>query len=246
MTPLWNLGHEQFVKLFWDGRVQVDPSFPQGFASPAGADLPFGFEFALDALSIFAQTDLQEMTGQPGTNELADASLIHPQIGVWDGLVARLGAIPEYVDLFMLAFPLEVALPGDISIVHVGKAIGAFQADAFRADDSPFDRYLRGDKKAMNKNAVRGMKLFYGKAECSNCHSGVFQTDHDFHAIGIPQIGPGFDLPRTSVARASAGTRSTAIASALLRCATSFLPARGGTTASSTLLRMSFAITWTR
>ena len=35
-------------------------------------------------------------------------------------------------------------------------------------------------------------RLFYGRAECSSCHSGVFQTDHDFHAIGVPQVGPGF------------------------------------------------------
>ena len=33
--------------------------------------------------------------------------------------------------------------------------------------------------------------LFYGKAGCANCHSGPLQTDHDFHAIGVPQIGPG-------------------------------------------------------
>jgi len=125
MTPLFNLGHEQFRKLFWDGRVQVDPSLPQGFATPAGADLPFGFEFALDALSIFAETDLQEMTGQPGTNELADASLIHPQIGVWDGLVLRLAAIPEYVDLFTAAFPEVANDPTNITIVQAGKAIGA-------------------------------------------------------------------------------------------------------------------------
>jgi cytochrome c peroxidase len=195
MSPLWNLGHDQYTKLFWDGRVQADPGFPQGFATPAGNDLPFGFEFALDALSIFAMTDLQEMTGQPGTNELADASLIHPQIEVWNRLVARLGAINEYVDLFMRAFPSEVASSGDITIVHVGKALGAFQAQAFRADDSPFDRYLRGDKRAMSMNAEKGMKLFYGKAECSTCHAGVSQTDPDFHAIGMPQIGPGFVPP---------------------------------------------------
>ncbi len=195
MTPLWNLGHAQFEKLFWDGRIQVDPGFPQGFATPAGPDLPFGIEFALDALSIFAETDIQEMTGQPGTNELADASLIHPQIGVWDGLVARLGAIAEYVDLFVDAFPAEISGAEDITIVHVGTAIGSFQADAFRSDDSAFDRHLRGDKKAMSKNAEKGMKLFYGKAQCSSCHAGVFQTDHDFHAIGMPQIGPGFDPP---------------------------------------------------
>jgi cytochrome c peroxidase len=35
------------------------------------------------------------------------------------------------------------------------------------------------------------MKLFYGKAGCGTCHSGWFQTDHGFHAIAMPQIGPG-------------------------------------------------------
>ncbi len=35
------------------------------------------------------------------------------------------------------------------------------------------------------------MDLFYGKAGCGVCHSGQFQTDHDFHAIAMPQIGPG-------------------------------------------------------
>ncbi|MDH3380938.1 MAG: cytochrome-c peroxidase, partial [Gammaproteobacteria bacterium] len=193
MTPLFNLGHEQFVKLFWDGRIQVDPSIPQGFATPAGSDLPFGFDNQLAALSIFAETDTQEMLGEPGTNELADAALVHPQIGVWDGLVVRLGAIPEYVALFTAAFPEVNNDPSNITIVHVGTAIGSFQAAAFRSDNSPFDRYLRGDKKAMSKSAKRGAKLFYSKKTgCSFCHSGVFQTDHDFHAIGMPQIGPGF------------------------------------------------------
>jgi cytochrome c peroxidase len=35
------------------------------------------------------------------------------------------------------------------------------------------------------------MTLFYGKANCAACHSGPFQTDHSFHAIGLPQLGPG-------------------------------------------------------
>jgi cytochrome c peroxidase len=178
--------------LFWDGRVQVDPSMPQGFATPAGGDLPFGFRSALAALSVFAETDRQEMLGQPGTNELADAALLRPQIGVWDGLVARLGAIPEYVDLFTAAFPEVDGDPNNITIVHVGNAIGAFQAAAFRSDNSPFDRFLRGDRRAMSERAKRGARLFYGRAGCSKCHRGVFQTDHDFHAIGIPQVGPGF------------------------------------------------------
>lgn len=192
MTPLFNLGHVQFVKLFWDGRIQVDADFPQGFATPAGEDLPFGFQHALDALSIFAETDHQEMLGEPGTNELADAAAIHPQLGVWEGLVARLGLISEYVDLFTAAFPEVDQDPNNITIVQVGTAIGAFQAVAFRSDDSPFDRYLRGDRRALSASALRGARIFYGRAGCSSCHSGVFQTDHGFHAIGMPQIGPGF------------------------------------------------------
>jgi cytochrome c peroxidase len=35
------------------------------------------------------------------------------------------------------------------------------------------------------------MKLFYGKAGCSECHSGPLQTDHGYHAVAMPQIGPG-------------------------------------------------------
>jgi cytochrome c peroxidase len=35
------------------------------------------------------------------------------------------------------------------------------------------------------------MSLFYGKAGCAACHTGAFLTDHDFHAIAMPQIGPG-------------------------------------------------------
>jgi cytochrome c peroxidase len=191
MTPLFNLGHEQFTKLFWDGRIQVDPSFPQGFATPAGDDLPFGFDNPLAALSIFAQTDIQEMLGEVGTNELADAGFKRQQIGVWNGLVDRLKAIPEYVSLFKSAFP--GGSNGDkVTIVRIGTAIGAFQAAAFRSDNSPFDRFLRGDDDAMSETAKRGADLFYGSAGCSTCHSGVFQTDHDFHAIGMPQIGPGF------------------------------------------------------
>jgi cytochrome c peroxidase len=193
MTPLFNLGHEQFVKLFWDGRIQVNPDNPKGFDTPAGDDLPDGFDNQLAALSIFAETDIQEMLGEVGTNELADAGAsVHPQIGVWDGLIVRLRNIPEYVDLFKAAFPGVGGRGQNMTIVHVGTAIGAFQAAAFRSDNSPFDRYLRGDSDAISETAMRGADLFYGSAGCSACHSGVFQTDHDFHAIGMPQIGPGF------------------------------------------------------
>ncbi len=67
------------------------------------------------------------------------------------------------------------------------------KAAAWRADNSPFDRYLRGDSSAMSPAQLRGMRVFYSsrRGNCARCHSGPFQTDHSFRAIGMPQIGPG-------------------------------------------------------
>ena len=135
-----------------------------------------GFDSALAALSIFAQTDVQEMLGQPGTNEMADAGQTEPHTLVWEALMVRLRAIPEYVALFSAAFPDIGGDPNQINIVQVGSALAAFQGVAFRSDDSPFDRHLRGNEGAMSENAKRGMGLFYGQAGCSSCHSGVFQN----------------------------------------------------------------------
>jgi cytochrome c peroxidase len=78
-----------------------------------------------------------------------------------------------------------------ITYAHAANAISAFERVAWRADNSPFDRLLRGDIGAMSRSAKIGMTLFYGKAGCSDCHSGTYQTDMDFHAIAMPQIGQG-------------------------------------------------------
>jgi cytochrome c peroxidase len=45
----------------------------------------------------------------------------------------------------------------------------------------------------MSTSEKIGMILFYSKrrANCASCHSGTFQTDQEFHAIAMPQIGPG-------------------------------------------------------
>ena len=41
----------------------------------------------------------------------------------------------------------------------------------------------------LNDGSVR--KLFFGKAECDECHSGALLTDNDYHSLAVPQIGPG-------------------------------------------------------
>lgn len=191
--PIYNLGAVQMTRLFHDGRVEVDDSKASGFNTPAGDDLPLGLDNVLAAQAMFPVTSSVEMAGQAGENTIADAvdsgNLAGPG-GVWDQLAQRLQSIPEYVQMFAEAYG-DISDASDITFVHAANAIAAFEASAWRSDQSPFDRYLRGDKTAMSLSAYVGMYLFYGKAGCSECHSGAFQTDMEFHAIAMPQIGPG-------------------------------------------------------
>lgn len=190
---LFNKGAKEFTRMFWDGRVERRADLPQGFHSPAGANLPDGLDNPLAVQAMFPVAAGHEMAGQSGENPIADAAaagnLAGPG-GVWGHLADRLRAIPAYVTQFRQAFP-GVATASDIRFVHAANALAAFQAVTYRADDSPFDRFLEGNRSALTPRERQGMRLFYGKAKCSTCHSGPFQTDHQFHSIGLPQIGPG-------------------------------------------------------
>lgn len=192
--PVFNLGAREFVRMFHDGRVEEDPGEPSGFRSPAGDQLPAGLDNVLAAQAMFPVTSGTEMAGQPGENLLADeaaeGNLSGPG-GVWDLIASSLQAIPEYLDLFKDAYPGVILVEEDITFVHAANAIAAFEASQWRFDNSPFDQYLRGKRVALSMEALFGMDLFYGKAKCGSCHSGAFQTDHGFHAIAMPQIGPG-------------------------------------------------------
>jgi cytochrome c peroxidase len=193
---VFNLGAREFKRLFHDGRVETDPdrNYEGGFITPAKWKLPTGLDNVLAAQAMFPVTSPVEMAGNPGENEIADAIFENNAAGeggAWQLLAERLQAIDEYVALFIRAYPDQVRDKGDITFVLAANAIAAFEAEEFRADQSPFDDYLRGDKDSLTPSEKSGMALFYGKAGCSTCHSGKFQTDQDFHAIAMPQIGPG-------------------------------------------------------
>jgi cytochrome c peroxidase len=192
---LFNLGAREFTTFFHDGRVEVDRHgfYESGFVTPARWKFPTGLESPLAAQAMFPPTSPVEMAGQQGENEVANArarNMLAGERGVWEALARRLREVPEYVELFRAAYPQVVESPLDVTYVRAANAIAAFESTAFRADDSPFDRFLRGEA-ALTEAATRGMKLFYGRANCASCHSGTFQTDHQFHAIAMPQIGPG-------------------------------------------------------
>jgi cytochrome c peroxidase len=186
---VFNLGANEFVRVFHDGRVEQDSTAPSGFRTPAGDAFLLGVDNALSAQAAFPPTSNTEMAGQAGENEVADAAAAGNLPLVWHLLTQRVMAIEEYRTLFAQAYP-GLKVPEQVTYSHIANAIGAFEAAAYRADNSPYDHYMMGQTAAMSKNAVEGMKIF-NKAGCASCHSGKFQTDHAFHALGMPQIGPG-------------------------------------------------------
>jgi cytochrome c peroxidase len=175
--------------LFWDGRVEVDAG--GAFHTPAGArltpEMTRVFEFgAISALPLFPVTNRDEMRGYTG-NELAeipDTALS----AIWDGIMKRLGNVPEYRGLF------EAAYPGtrfsDMTFAHAANAIAGFLVDQLSFGDTPWDRFLAGRDDALTPAQLDGAKTFL-TLKCSICHNGPTFSDEQFHDVAVAQIGPG-------------------------------------------------------
>ena len=189
---LFNLGAKEFTVMFHDGRIEEDPARPSGLRTPLEDSMVTGFASILSAQTMFPVLSPDEMAGHYQENDVSTAvrsGLITVKGGAWDILAARVAAIPGYQAQFAALNP-EIAAGRPIHFTDMSNAIAAFIAFEWRADNSAFDAYLR-DGTALPAKALAGMDLFYGPAGCSTCHSGSFQTDQSFHAMGEPQIGPG-------------------------------------------------------
>jgi cytochrome c peroxidase len=126
---------------------------------------------------------------------------------------AIFGPLPDLSTLPLNAGPVEDAIaraaweamsPEDRArvtniFVNLGKAIAAFERQIMPAP-SRFDLYveaaLNGDTAAMETtltaDEVAGLRLFIGKANCTQCHNGPLFTDNHFHNTGVPALS---DLP---------------------------------------------------
>jgi cytochrome c peroxidase len=189
---LFNLGAREFSVMFHDGRVMRDRDAMYGIKMPEGRTLERPLNTALAAQNILPILSHDEMAGHPGENTIADAvdaEEIHGPNGAWQQITAKVEAIEEY----RMAFDWIIGQDTPLHITDIGNALSQFITYEFRATDSPFDQYLNGKENALGAEQLAGMEVFYGKGNCASCHSGKFQTDHGFHAIGLPQFGPGKD-----------------------------------------------------
>lgn len=83
------------------------------------------------------------------------------------------------------------AYPGEpIDRRTLAKAIASFERTVL-STQSPFDRWLAGDRDAMNPQQVRGFRIFTSpeKGNCAACHQAPHFSDDGFHNIGLASYG---------------------------------------------------------
>lgn len=100
-------------------------------------------------------------------------------------LLAFLNDSKGYKAAFSMAYPNE-----KISESTIAKGIASFERTVV-SNQSPFDQWIKGDKKALTAQQVKGFKLFTNplKGNCAACHSAPNFMDDGFHNIGLTQYG---------------------------------------------------------
>ena len=97
-----------------------------------------------------------------------------------DATIDRIRKIPGYKPYFDEAFGV-----GDsVTIDNAARAIAAYERTLI-TPNSPYDRYVKGDKTALTEQQVRGMETF-ANTGCIACHSGA-----NFAGPALP-VGQGF------------------------------------------------------
>ncbi len=197
-TPhLFNIGFDEQIFMFWDGRVHYSekddvfttPNPHLNGKEPQAPGIKRAMTHANTAQALFPMLSHDEMLGLPEENEIASLSSDQE---IWQALLDRLlyGAQASfYQKLFRDAYP-DTAI-SELTIGHVAEAIYAFEKHAFVINDTPWDRYLRGDNKALSPQEKKGALVFMEKGRCAECHNGPHLSNFDFKNTAVPPIGPG-------------------------------------------------------
>ncbi len=94
--------------------------------------------------------------------------------------ISTLRSMPEYVSLFKKAFPGQ---EDPVTFDNMAEAIEAFEATLL-TPDAPFDRYLEGNKDALNELQKEGLKIFMDKG-CVTCHGGINMGGEAYFPFGL-------------------------------------------------------------
>lgn len=126
---------------------------------------------------------LEEQAISPITNELEMGE--KPEV-----LMGELKAIPEYAERFDAGFGGRNG--SGITLENVARAIAAFER-TLTANNTPFDRFVRGERSALTTQQLKGFNIFRsGKTRCVECHVLPTFANTDFKVIAAPD---SYDQP---------------------------------------------------
>lgn len=96
--------------------------------------------------------------------------------------VKTLNSMPAYREMFTRAFPKD---KDPVTFDNLAQAIEVFEATLL-TPDSPFDRFLKGDEKAINPAEKRGLSKFIDKG-CVACHGGINMGGTGYYRFGVKE-----------------------------------------------------------
>lgn len=182
-------------KLFFDPRLSKDGSVScnschnvmgsgtdnRAFSPGVGAKLggrssPTVWNAAFHTVQFWdgRAASLEEQAKGPLTNPVEMAMENH------DAVMERVRSIPGYVKEFEKVFGKD-----SVNIDNLAKAIAAYERTLL-TPNSAFDRYARGEKKALSAQAIRGMNTVI-ELGCVSCHTGK-----NFNGPDGVEMGQGF------------------------------------------------------
>jgi cytochrome c peroxidase len=167
--------------LFRDRRLSVDESL--SCATCHDPERAFSSSRAL-SIGVF---------GRVGTRNVP--AIINRAYGTsffWDG---RTTSLEEQV-LRPIEAHDEMGFTADAAAARVAltrEALARALASYVRSilsGNSPFDRFVAGDRQALSPQAQAGLAVFRGRGRCTSCHLGPTFTDELFHNTGVAWLPP--------------------------------------------------------
>ena len=160
-----------------------DPKMGWGFSDPISRGYP-GTVHWRNSQTALNSGYLNKIFWEGGTTSLeaqapAAAEGAVAGNGSRDMMEARLRFTPEYVKRFKEVYATEWP-----NIEDAYGAMAAFER-WLSQPNTPFDKFMKGDKNAISEKAKKGKSLFEGKANCIECHNGPIFTDEKFYDIGV-------------------------------------------------------------
>ena len=115
---------------------------------------------------------------EPDLKAQAKGPILNPiEMGMPDSntVIKKFKKIPEYKELF-------AAAGMKITFDNIAEAIAAFERTLITKDR--FDKFMNGDKQALNNNEVAGLQLFIDKG-CTTCHTGPLLGGNMYQKMGV-------------------------------------------------------------